>query len=597
MQTKIALLFSYLFLFLVGVFYYPKWEKGETEATLSWDVSGYYFYLPAFLIYEDAKQLQFAPEILEKYSPTPDLQQAYRHENGNMVMKYSSGQAIIFSPFFAVAHLVAQQHPNYPPDGFSFPYQLSIGLGSLLICFIGLFFLAKILRHYFEDRIAALTLLILVLTSNYLEYGAISSAMTHNSLFTIYTLLIWTTIQFYKKPDFKKAILIGVCVGLAALTRPTEIIACLIPILWGIPSISSRLKFFQEHWAKLLSATIVTLAIGSIQLMYWKYVTGDFIVYSYEEQGFSWLRPHLKDGFFSTRAGWLTYTPIMTFALLGFYFLYRKSKALFWSTFVFSILFIYITFAWDIWWYGGSLGQRAMVQAYPVLAIPLAAFLAWIWRQKVWKHAFLAVSALFLYYNFWLIHQAHLGGLLRPGEMTKPYFWGIVGRFDVAEEKQKLLDTNELFQGERKDVQLLFEENFSTQFVDTLQLNGDYAISPPYGMQIDNAHPFSPFFEIEKQTIPKTAKWLRASAHFVVPYKEYNTWMMTQFTVKFMNGEEAVKTKKIRLHRFLENEKWRELWIDTKIPDEAFSKVRVYFWNTESPKQLFVDDLKIESFR
>ncbi|MEM9847780.1 MAG: glycosyltransferase family 39 protein, partial [Bacteroidota bacterium] len=442
MYTRFALIFSYAFLFVVGVFYYPKWEKGGTEATLSWDVSGYYFYLPAFLIYEDAKQLAFAPELLKKYRPTPDLQQAYRHESGNMVMKYSSGQALVFSPFFAIAHLIAEQQPQYPADGFSFPYQLAIGLGSLLICFIGLFFLAKILNYYFDDRIAALTLLVIVLTTNYLEYGAISGAMTHNTLFTIYTLLIWTTIQFYKRPSFGKALGIGVCVGLAALTRPTEIIAALVPILWGIPSIAARLRFFQQHWSKLLLAAVVTLAIGSIQLVYWKYATGDFIVYSYEEQGFSWLRPHLKDGFFSTRAGWLTYTPMMTFALIGFYFLYRKSRSLFWGTFVFSLLFIYITFAWDIWWYGGSLGQRAMVQAYPVLAIPLAAFLAWVWEQKIWKYAFLTLAALFLYYNFWLIHQAHLGGLLRPGEMTKPYFWGIVGRFEVGEEKQKLLDTN-----------------------------------------------------------------------------------------------------------------------------------------------------------
>ena len=32
------------------------------------------------------------------------------------------------------------------------------------------------------------------------------------------------------------------------------------------------------------------------------------------------------------------------------------------------LLFIYIAFAWDIWWYGGSLGQRSMVQAYAVLS-------------------------------------------------------------------------------------------------------------------------------------------------------------------------------------------------------------------------------------
>ena len=46
--------------------YYPKWEQPDTEATLSWDVSGYYFYLPAIFIYQDLKQLSFKDQILQQ---------------------------------------------------------------------------------------------------------------------------------------------------------------------------------------------------------------------------------------------------------------------------------------------------------------------------------------------------------------------------------------------------------------------------------------------------------------------------------------------------------------------------------------------------
>ena len=355
-----------------------------TEATISWDVSGYYMYLPALFIYKDIKKCSFKDDILSKYQPTPDFQQAFVHQHsGNYVMKYSIGQAIQFSPFLFLAHIWASVSDKYPADGFSFPYQFMISFFSLLIAILGLYYLRKTLLFYFSDGIVSLTLILLVLGSNYLNYAAIDGAMTHNSLFTLYVLIIYTTILFYKKPDYKKALAIGTFIGLAALTRPTEIISCLIPILWGFnfpmgKALKSKFNFIKEHFLKFVTAAIICLTIGFIQLAYWKYASGEWIVYSYQEYGFSWLRPHLIAGFFSYKSGWLTYTPLMLFSLLGFVFFIRLKKSLFLTFFIFSGLFIYICFAWDVWWYGGSLGQRAMVQAYPVLVFPLAALLTWL---------------------------------------------------------------------------------------------------------------------------------------------------------------------------------------------------------------------------
>ena len=56
-----------LFILLSAFFYYPKWKQPHTEATISWDVSGYYFYLPAIFIYKDVKQLAFADSLVQKY--------------------------------------------------------------------------------------------------------------------------------------------------------------------------------------------------------------------------------------------------------------------------------------------------------------------------------------------------------------------------------------------------------------------------------------------------------------------------------------------------------------------------------------------------
>src|SRR5690606_1003927 len=204
---------------------YPKWQKERTEATLSWDVSGYYMYLPALFIYKDIKQCTFKDSIIQKYSPTPDFQQAFRHEkSGNYVMKYSSGQAIIMLPFFVIAHTWASISNTYPNDGFSYPYQVSIGVGMFLLALLGLYFLRKILLLYFSDKVTAITLLLLVIGTNYLNYSSIDQALTHNALFTIYVLIIWNTIAFYKNHKIRFLIYSGLLCGLATLIRPTEII-------------------------------------------------------------------------------------------------------------------------------------------------------------------------------------------------------------------------------------------------------------------------------------------------------------------------------------------------------------------------------------
>src|ERR1700741_363778 len=106
-SSKAALLVCYGFILLSGLFYYPKWKQTATEATISWDVSGYYMYLPATFIYHDLEHCNFKDSILKKYTPTPDFQQAFLHSSRNYVMKYPVGQAILLSPFFFGAHVYA----------------------------------------------------------------------------------------------------------------------------------------------------------------------------------------------------------------------------------------------------------------------------------------------------------------------------------------------------------------------------------------------------------------------------------------------------------------------------------------------------------
>ncbi|HPH21334.1 MAG TPA: hypothetical protein PLE32_21240, partial [Haliscomenobacter sp.] len=474
-----------------------------------------------------------------------------------------------------------------------------IGFGSLLVAFLGLFILRRVLLKFFSDQTTAFTLILLVFGTNYLEYASITGAMSHNYLFTLYCILLSLTICFYEKPSALKAIGIGLVIGFAALVRPTEIICALIPLLWGLQtplkaSLSEKLFFFKKN-ALLLSLAVLTCGmVGSLQLIYWKAVAGDWIVYSYQDQGFSWLRPHLFNGLLSYRSGWLLYTPMMIFALLGFKHLSKHWNALYLSLLIYTALFIYITFAWDIWWYGGSLGQRAMVQAYPVLAFPLAAFVDSALKTKIWKYIFGFIALLFIYLNLWWTHQAHWGGLFMVEQMNRAYFWDVLGRFKEPDgESLKLLDTNEPgFYGVRKNVRELlyedFEKDTSTALCEVPVIEGQKSGC------LDANRQNLPMYSVPLAT--GDAGWVRASAVFRCRNKEWTVWLGAQFQLFFYNGDEILKTEQIRVYRFLNDGETKSLFFDIKLPKATFDRVGVSVWNGGGVLPLAVDQLKIEAF-
>jgi hypothetical protein len=618
-----TLLLCCLTIAVIHFFYYPKWQQENTEATISYDVSGYYLYLPAAFIYEDLRQVAFLDDVMEQYHPSGHPYQVFLHENGNKVMKYSLGQAVVYLPAFVLGHAWAKMDNRYPADGFSRPYQFAVSMESLIICFLGLYWLMIVLLAYFKQRIVALTLLLITVGTNYLNYTAIDGAMTHNTIFTLYALLLLVTHRFYLKPSFLLALIIGSCIGLAALTRPTEIVAALIPLLWWQQKVSSqqvsRLSFYKRHWPKFLLAVLVMGLIGALQLLYWKYVSGDWLVYSYQDQRFDWLSPHLNQGFFSYKAGWLIYTPLMLFALIGFVPLFQKSRSLFLPVFVHSLLFIYVTFSWSVWWYGGSLGQRAMVQAYAVLAFPLAALLAAIFQhgashteqhqkgartqvqgklKEQWSRGlpilrvvFIGLILLSSWHNLWFTHQAHRGRLFFAERMTPAYFWQTLYRFHAVPEDFLRLDTPEFFTSSPKSTTLLLAEDF-----EALPQN-NCSLAPVSGngaLCLKDKHQISPEFTVDINLEPKT--WIRASVDVKIDIVRFNKDNYAQILITFRKDGEEVKRRLIRMHRLLNADFEQKIKIDSKVPDDGADQVVVFIWNGgDGQPELLLDNLLIEA--
>jgi len=585
------------FLVYLTFFYYPRWEKYRSEATISWDISGYYWYLPAIFIYDDIKDQKFGQTIYEKYHPSGAFDQALLHESGKYVIKYSSGWSLLNAPLFFISHLYAKIF-HYDADGFSTPYQAGIVMSAFFYALLGLYYLRKLLLKYYSEGITALTLLLLYVGTNLLEYTTVGAANVHNYLFALMAIMLYATLLFYERASYKYAIITGLCIGLAGLTRPPDIIAFLLPLFWGIKLpikdfITNRVLFIAKHLPKYLLAGFITIAIGSIQFIYWKYVTNDWIVYSYKDEGFHWLRPHTFNFLFSLQAGWLVYSPMVIFGLMGL-LLMGKNKAENSALFIFYfLLYIYIASAWHCWWYGGSIGQRTMVQTYPILALPFAYLLNTILLRPRFIYALWSVFLFFLYYNLWWIHQAHLGGMFKGIDITGKYFSKVVLTHKRIPENEIYLDHQEEFGRKMIRSELIYFNDFEMDSTQSFQSCPMPPIAGDHSLCIGkNAH----LAEFKFSGLETNEwDWLRASADFKIAKKEWYSWLGLDFKLTFLKGEKIVKTAHIKPFRVLMDDEQKNLHFDIQIPKEvAWDAIKISFVNNGSEIPILIDNITVE---
>ena len=577
----------------------PRYLERHTNATLAWDVSGYYLYLPALFIYGDIYELKFLPDIIEKYIPSPTADQAYPVSNGRKVMKYSAGMAIQYAPGFFTGHIIAKI-TGWPADGFSLPYQAAIHWWSVFYAIAGLYFLKKILSRYFDEKTTGWVLVGIVFGTNFLNYATFDAANTHAYLFTLLAFLLWSTIRFYEVFSWKYALGIGVSLGLAALTRPTEIIYMALPLFWGVygwEGLRSRVFVLKKHFIKILVAALLTGVTGFVQLLYWKCVSGQWLQYSYQEQGFSFLHPHFTDVFFSYRKGWLVYTPLMSLALTGFLFLYKNHKKIFPVIFILFLINTWIITAWDIWWYGGAFGQRAFIQSYILLAFPLAAFFEWVLgtRFKTIKYIVVFIVGGFMALNIFQTYQAHWGPF-ETEAMTRAYYWRIFGKIKNDPYDRLLLDAKEGYFGKKKNVIPVLKEGFEN-FSDTVFLSKKFTTSGRWSAYVSGQQEFSPAVYILKTKEMQRGKWLSIHASFYSTKMIWDYWQMPQLVVRFEKNKMPVRERIIRPFRVMHPGQWAQAGMNIRVPEKDFDRVSIFLWNpARNDVELYMDDLVVEVF-
>ena len=578
----------------------------NTQRAFTFDSMGYYLYLPAYFIYDDIAHCRFLDTVVTPRYPASASYLPEKLPNGNVLNKYAIGQAVFQLPWFGLAHLVAPKL-GYPVDGFSPPYHTIVSFGNIFVGLLALWFLRRLLLRYFPDSAVALSLLLLLVATNYWCYISYNSHMTHASLFALFVVLLWHTIRWHEQPTWWSSLVIGGVVGFAMLMRPTDVMCVLVPLLWRNENqtFAEKYQLFRQNIPMLVLATLVGGIIVFLQLWYWKTVTGSWVYYSYGDATLEFLNPHITKVLYSYKKGWLVYTPVMVFALWGFGRLYRTRRHAFWAIFVYFIVHFYLVSAWSVWWYGGSFGQRALIQLYAFLMLPFAAF----WTYLLEKRWIWVIMLPVLGFMIWLNVTQTFLGILDPEGNTRTYFWHVFGKAHVALADRKYLQVDEKFTKKKYNTHTLFETDFRT---DSLLANAGMLVDNP--IQTSNAHCLdnpqtplcSPVLSIDslhRRTrdliIPLSEAqqkgWIRLSMNAAYTAKDWAFWQNHVCYVSFYNGDKEVKSAQLRPATIIDLWEWTPVSFETQIPTrKAVTHIAIHVGDGGTPHALFLDDWKVE---
>lgn len=448
--TSRKVLISLFLILSAYVFLNGNWLK--TRYPLQMDANGYYIYLPALFVYHDMANLHFVEGMPEQFDRKYFL---YKNGRGGYLNKYSPGIAILEIPFFLAAHLMAPSF-GYEQSGYSPPYRFAIAISTIFFTCLAFWILAIILSRYFSSLVVLSTIILLFLGTNIFFYSVLQAGVTHNYLLFIFCLMLLFLDNWCRGKGWQYFAYACACVGFSALIRPTEVLTGLVPIgflFQGWKNVGFRFSQLS-HYVKELAGGLVAFLIFIFPIfLFWKFATGSWIAYTYEQEGFYFDRPsQIWYGLFGFRKGWFVYTPMAALAMSGLFLLYRdqRFKGTFSAILWYLPFNIFIVLSWYCWWYGGCFGQRAFIPVFGLLAFPLALVLEKAVRARIFVYT-CAIS--FLVLNIFQSFQ-YQRQIIHMDAMTLSSYAYVFGKWKLSDEEVRkrnlLLDYPDYLQRGKK---------------------------------------------------------------------------------------------------------------------------------------------------
>ena len=402
-------------------------QKDNLNQVVRSDGSGYYAYLPALFIYNDGG-FDSVLQVEKSYHPNSNDQlYLYQTLSGKKYTKYFPGVAILQLPFFGLACLISTIFST-PVDGYSSVFMFCFYLGSLFYSLTGVWLFYRFLSLLFPKSLKQIKWLIPVfyITTTLFFYSFKTPSFGH--LYSFFLFGCFGILSYKLKTEITKRriLLFGLILGLIVLIRPTNLLVILIfPfILSDGKTLRGFLKtvFVKSPIYALLAAFGGFFALF-VLLLLWKWQTGQWVIWSYSGEGFTFFQPKFLQSLFSFRNGLFLHSPILLLSIVGIILHFKKNR--FQTTtwvFYFVVNFWVIT-SWWCWDYESPFGNRPLTEHLFFLLIPIIYFTEQI--SRIWCAFILTILSVVGVIRTWEITSGFMGDqrFTKENYISSLQFW------------------------------------------------------------------------------------------------------------------------------------------------------------------------------
>lgn len=308
------------------------------------------------------------------------------NENGRRHNFAPIGSAILWAPFYGLAHLVAGW-TGAPQDGFSAPYVTAVTSASAFYGLLALLLSAAIVQRVIGRGRAAV--FAVWIGTPLLFYMYVAPGFAHAGSAFAVSLFLWTWLRVRSTWSTSGCVQLGLTAALLPMVREQDVFfvagpACdfLATVLWPRRSTAGGDRGLTAGGALGAAAAGVIASVLAYAPQLYAYVVlnGHPGPDQTVSNKMNWLSPHFGEVLVSPAHGLFVWTPLAVVALVGLMRLVSgRVNAVAadarWIGFLAILMFglqVYISGSVESWTVAGSFGQRRFVALTPLLALGLA---------------------------------------------------------------------------------------------------------------------------------------------------------------------------------------------------------------------------------
>jgi hypothetical protein len=419
MDTPIGLVFIFLGVFLffakASIDFNDRIGLEDWKSDLRADAAGYYIYLPGTL-HHGMQASSVSDSLVWKGGNGFHLDT----DKDRIITKYTYGTALMQLPFYLVAEALQGFGTT---DGWTRTHHRAIEVAGVFYWTSGLLLFLLAMRRWkpVPASVALVTLVCIAFGTNSFYYAFRAAGYSHVYSFFLVALAMYS-LYADRGRDVRKGHLrlFQVACALLIVVRPIDGLAvlALYALLWF-----ERPDVFRS-WRTYADQAVLGLIAALPQLVYWHYVHGSWLVYSYGDERFTNLATPLFDlVLFSPMNGLLPHAPAFFLLLPALVFLFVQRWRLALVFVVMFTLLIYSFAAWHAWHFGCGYGMRPAVEYTPFLGLALWSMFDAVHRR--WPSVFQGATPMLLVVCF-VNYRAMLqyGGCY----VTEQWDWAPYGR-------------------------------------------------------------------------------------------------------------------------------------------------------------------------